>query len=45
MDDLRDVIRDYVVREYVEEGTEIEITNDSPLITGGVVGTPSRWCR
>ena len=37
MDDLRDVIRDYVMKEYVEEGTEIEIANDSPLITGGVV--------
>jgi len=37
MDELKRVIREYVVREYVEEGAEIEIRDDTPLITGGIV--------
>jgi acyl carrier protein len=37
MDDLKRVIRDYVVKEYLEEGDEREIREDTPLISGGVV--------
>jgi len=35
MDDLKRVIRDYVIREYMEEGDSIDV--DTPLITGGIV--------
>jgi acyl carrier protein len=37
MEDLKRVILDYVVREYVEEGDEREIREDTPLISGGIV--------
>jgi acyl carrier protein len=37
MEDLKRVILDYVVREYVEEGDDREIGEDTPLITGGLV--------
>jgi len=37
MDDLKRMIREYVVREYVEEGDEREITDTTPLISGGIV--------
>ncbi len=37
MNDLIKVIRDYVVREYLEEGDEREITETTPLITSGIV--------
>ncbi len=37
MDELSKVIRDYVVREYLEEGSDQEITETTPLITGGIV--------
>ena len=37
MDDLQRVIRDYVVKEYLEEGDDREITDTTPLITGGIV--------
>lgn len=37
MDELAKVIRDYVAREYLEEGDEREITETTPLITGGIV--------
>jgi acyl carrier protein len=37
MDDLKRVIRDYVVKEYLEEGDDREIAEDTPLISGGVV--------
>jgi acyl carrier protein len=35
MEDLKRVIRDYVIREYMEEGESIDVT--TPLITGGIV--------
>lgn len=35
MEDLKRVIRDYVVREYMEEGDSIDV--NTPLITGGIV--------
>jgi acyl carrier protein len=37
MDDLTRAIRDYVVREYLEEGDDRELDEDTPLITGGIV--------
>ncbi len=37
MDELRQAIRDYVVREYIEEGDDREVGADTPLITGGIV--------
>jgi acetyl-CoA synthetase len=37
MDDLKRVIRDYVIKEYLEVGDDREIAADTPLITGGIV--------
>ena len=37
MDALRQVIRDYVVKEYIEEGDDREVRVDTPLISGGIV--------
>ena len=37
MDDVKRVIREYVVKEYVEEGSGVEVTDATPLITGGIV--------
>jgi acyl carrier protein len=37
MDEVKDVIRAYVIKEYVEEGDDMEVKNDTPLITGGIV--------
>jgi acyl carrier protein len=37
VDDLKKMIRDYVAKEYLEEGDEREIRDDTPLITGGIV--------
>ena len=37
MDDLKKAIRDYVVKEYIEEGDEREVTDTTPLITPGIV--------
>jgi acyl carrier protein len=39
MDDkeMKKMVLDYVKREYLEEGDEREITESSPLITGGIV--------
>ncbi len=37
MDDLSRMIHDYVVREYLEEGDEREITETTPLISSGIV--------
>ncbi len=37
MDEIRKTVRDYVVREYLEVGDDREITDDTPLISGGIV--------
>jgi acyl carrier protein len=37
MDELGKVIHDYVVREYLEEGDDREITETTPLISSGIV--------
>ena len=36
MEDLKDVILEYVIEEYLEDEDE-ELTFDSPLISGGIV--------
>ena len=35
MDEMKEVIREYVIKEYVEDDTKISY--DTPLITGGIV--------
>ena len=37
MDELKQLILDYVKREYLEEGDDRVITESSPLISGGIV--------
>ena len=37
MEDITKTIRDYVIREYLEEGDDRQITETTPLISGGVV--------
>lgn len=37
MDELTSVVRDYVIREYLEEGDDREVTETTPLISGGIV--------
>lgn len=37
MDDLKRAIREYVTREYLEEGDDRAIADDTPLISGGIV--------
>jgi acyl carrier protein len=37
MEDLKRVIREYVVKEYLEEGDDRTIDNGTPLISGGIV--------
>jgi len=37
MDELKKSIRDYVVKEYLEDGDDREVGEDTPLITGGIV--------
>ncbi len=37
MDEITEVVRNYVVREYLEEGDDREITEATPLISGGIV--------
>ncbi|MCK9205158.1 MAG: acyl carrier protein [Bacteroidales bacterium] len=35
MDEMKDVIKNYVIKEYVEDDTDV--TYDTPLISGGIV--------
>jgi len=35
MEDMKEIVREYVVREYVEDDSEV--TFDTPLISGGIV--------
>ena len=37
MDDLKQTILQYVVKEYLEDGDDREVKEDTPLITGGIV--------
>jgi len=35
MEEMKEIIKEYVIKEYVEDDTEI--TYDTPLISGGIV--------
>ena len=35
MDNMKEIVLDYVIKEYVEDDTELSY--DSPLISGGIV--------
>jgi acyl carrier protein len=37
MDEITKAVRDYVVREYLEEGDDREVTETTCLISGGIV--------
>ncbi len=37
MEDLERVIREYVVKEYLEEGDDLVIAETTPLVSGGIV--------
>jgi acyl carrier protein len=37
MSDLKDVVLEYVQDEYLEDDDDIEITFNTPLISGGIV--------
>ncbi len=37
MDELKKAIRDYVVKEYLEDGDDRIVGETTPLITGGIV--------
>jgi acyl carrier protein len=35
MEEMKEIVRDYVIQEYVEDDTEVNF--DTPLISGGIV--------
>jgi acyl carrier protein len=37
MDGVKKAILDYIAKEYLEEGDDREVREDTPLITGGIV--------
>lgn len=37
MDEMKDIVLEYVVDEYLDEDDEDEVTYDSPLISSGIV--------
>ena len=37
MDEMKDVVLEYVVDEYVDEDEDMEVTFDTPLISSGLV--------
>ena len=37
MDEISKVVRDYIIREYVQEGDDREINETTPLISSGLV--------
>ena len=37
MEDLKRMIREYIVKEYLEEGDDHPVTDTTPLISGGIV--------
>jgi acyl carrier protein len=37
MEDLKQLIRNYVIKEYLEEGDDRAVEMDTPLISGGIV--------
>jgi acyl carrier protein len=37
MDEISEVVREYIIKEYVQEGDDQEITETTPLISSGLV--------
>jgi acyl carrier protein len=37
MDDINTVVRNYIIREYLPEGDDRQITETTPLISSGIV--------
>jgi acyl carrier protein len=37
MDDVKKMVLDYVIREYLEDGDDRVVGNDTALISGGIV--------
>lgn len=37
MDEITEVVRNYIIKEYLEEGDDREVTATTPLISGGIV--------
>lgn len=37
MSDTKEIVLEYVQEEYLEEDDDIEVTYDTPLISGGIV--------
>jgi acyl carrier protein len=37
MDEIGKSVREYIIREYLQEGDDQEITETTPLISGGIV--------
>ncbi len=37
MDQLMEMIRNYIIKEYLEDGDDREVTETTPLISGGIV--------
>ena len=37
MDEIKDVVLEYVIDEYVDEDDDVEVQHDTPLISSGIV--------
>jgi len=37
MDEMKKVVREYIVDEYIEDDDDVEVSNDTPLISSGIV--------
>ncbi len=37
MTDMHEAIKEYVIDEYIDEDDDIEVENDTPLISSGIV--------
>jgi len=37
MDEIKDVVLEYVIDEYVDEDDDVEVKHDTPLISSGIV--------
>ena len=41
MDPIEDIVRDYILREFLPGEDPAELTDDTPLITGGILDSIS----
>jgi len=37
MDEMKKVVREYIVDEYIEEDDDVEVSDTTPLISSGIV--------